>query len=73
MQNVAWQWARLVELGDLQDIQVQALAQGLPDQTLIASILHKYVTGRLEERGPGVSVSAKQASVARSRSARRDA
>ena len=59
--------------GDLQDIQVQALAQGLPYQTLIASILHKYVTGRLEERGPVVSVSAKQASVARSRSATRDA
>lgn len=36
--------------GDLQDIQVKALAEGLPYQTLIASILHKYVTGRLEER-----------------------
>ena len=38
--------------GDLQDIQVRALAEGLPYQTLIASILHKYVTGRLEEREP---------------------
>jgi predicted DNA binding CopG/RHH family protein len=36
--------------GDLQDIQVRALEEGLPYQTLIASILHKYVTGRLEER-----------------------
>ena len=36
--------------GDLQDIQVRALAEGLPYQTLIASIMHKYVTGRLEER-----------------------
>lgn len=37
--------------GDLQDIQVRALEEGLPYQTLIASVLHKYVTGRLEERG----------------------
>ena len=36
--------------GDLQDIQVRALEQGMPYQTLIASVLHKYVTGRLEER-----------------------
>jgi predicted DNA binding CopG/RHH family protein len=36
--------------GDLQDIQVKALEEGLPYQTLIASVLHKYVTGRLEER-----------------------
>jgi predicted DNA binding CopG/RHH family protein len=33
--------------GDLQDIQAKALAQGLPYQTLIASVLHKYVAGRL--------------------------
>ena len=37
--------------GDLQDIQVKALEEGLPYQTLIASVLHKYVTGRLAERG----------------------
>ena len=36
--------------GDLQDIQVRALEEGMPYQTLIASVLHKYVTGRLEER-----------------------
>lgn len=36
--------------GDLQDIQARALQEGMPYQTLIASILHKYVTGRLEER-----------------------
>jgi len=36
--------------GDLQDIQVKALEEGLPYQTLIASVLHKYATGRLEER-----------------------
>jgi len=36
--------------GDLQDIQVKALAEGMPYQTLIASVLHKYVTGRLAEQ-----------------------
>ena len=36
--------------GDLSDIQIKALEQGIPYQTLIASVLHKYVTGRLQER-----------------------
>ena len=36
--------------GDLSDIQVKALEQGVPYQTLIASVLHRYVTGRLSER-----------------------
>jgi predicted DNA binding CopG/RHH family protein len=36
--------------GDLRDIQVRALQEGIPYQTLIASVLHKYVTGRLVER-----------------------
>jgi predicted DNA binding CopG/RHH family protein len=35
--------------GDLQDIQARALQEGMPYQTLIASVLHKYVTGRLTE------------------------
>ena len=35
--------------GDLSDIQVRALEEGIPHQTLIASVLHKYVTGRLAE------------------------
>ena len=34
----------------LNDIQVKALEEGVPYQTLIASVLHKYVTGRLHER-----------------------
>ena len=33
--------------GDLSDIQVKALEEGVPYPTLIASVLHKYVTGRL--------------------------
>jgi predicted DNA binding CopG/RHH family protein len=59
--------------GDLQDIQVKALAEGMPYQTLIASILHKYVTGRLEERKPGSSPSVPMAKVQSRRSARSDA
>jgi predicted DNA binding CopG/RHH family protein len=35
--------------GDLRDIQARALEEGVPYQTLIASVLHKYVTGRLKE------------------------
>ncbi len=36
--------------GDLRDIQVKAMQEGMPYQTLIASVLHKYVTGRLAEK-----------------------
>ena len=35
---------------DLADIQARALQEGLPYQTLIASILHKYLNGRLVEK-----------------------
>jgi len=34
---------------DLLDIQARAYEEGVPYQTLIASVLHKYVTGRLRE------------------------
>ena len=46
--------------GDLQDIQVKALQEGMPYQTLIASVLHKYVTGKLAEREGSVSPSGAQ-------------
>lgn len=36
--------------GDLSDLQVRALQEGVPYQTLIASIVHKYVTGRFAEK-----------------------
>ena len=36
--------------GDLNDIQTKAMQEGVPYQTLIASVLHKYVTGKLTER-----------------------
>ena len=35
---------------DLEAIQHRALEEGLPYQTLISSLLHKYVSGRLVER-----------------------
>lgn len=38
---------------DLLDIQAKALAEGMPYQTLIASVLHKYVAGKLAEKEPG--------------------
>jgi predicted DNA binding CopG/RHH family protein len=35
---------------DLEGIQTRAIEEGIPYQTLISSILHKYVTGRLVDR-----------------------
>lgn len=35
---------------DLEAIQKRALEEGLPYQTLISSLLHKYASGRLRER-----------------------
>jgi predicted DNA binding CopG/RHH family protein len=34
---------------DLMDLQARAYEEGVPYQTLIASVLHKYVSGRLRE------------------------
>ena len=34
---------------DLEAIQKRALAEGLPYQTLITSLLHKYASGHLKE------------------------
>ena len=37
---------------DLEALQIRALEEGIPYQTLMASVLHKYVSGRLlEKRG----------------------
>jgi predicted DNA binding CopG/RHH family protein len=35
---------------DLLDLQKRAMKDGIPYQTLISSILHKYVSGALTER-----------------------
>jgi predicted DNA binding CopG/RHH family protein len=37
---------------DLRDIQARALEEGVPYQTLITSVLHKYVCGRFSEKAP---------------------
>jgi predicted DNA binding CopG/RHH family protein len=37
---------------DLEDIQMRAAEEGMPYQTLIASVLHKYASGRLVETAP---------------------
>jgi len=38
---------------DLDGIKLKAAEEGLPYQTLVASIIHKYVTGRLTEKTRG--------------------
>ena len=35
---------------DLIGLQKRAIVEGIPYQTLIASVLHKYVTGRLSDK-----------------------
>ena len=35
---------------DLSDLQARAAAEGVPYQSLISSVLHKFVTGRLTEK-----------------------
>jgi predicted DNA binding CopG/RHH family protein len=34
---------------DLEGIKTRALEEGIPYQTLVASIIHKYVNGKLKE------------------------
>ena len=36
---------------DLEAIQKRAVMEGIPYQTLISSVLHKYLSGRLKEEG----------------------
>jgi len=49
---------------DLLDVQAKALEEGMPYQTLIASVLHKFVTGKLIEKK--ASISARRRSAPRS-------
>ena len=39
-----------ITMNDLEGIKLKAVEEGMPYQTLIASIIHKYVTGRLMEK-----------------------
>ncbi len=43
------------------DIQARALEEGMPYQTLIASVLHKYVSGRFMESPSSLTLSARGA------------
>jgi len=36
--------------GDLEAIQARAIEDGIPYQTLMSSVLHKFVTGKLVEK-----------------------
>ena len=38
---------------DLEAIKTYAVEEGLPYQTLMSSVLHKFVTGRLVDRQAG--------------------
>lgn len=40
---------------DLMDIQARALEEGIPYQTFIASVLHKYASGRLIEKASSLT------------------
>lgn len=46
---------------DLADIQARAAEEGLPYQTLMASVLHKFATGRLHERKSSVTSRSRRA------------
>ena len=45
---------------DLMDIQARAYEEGVPYQTLIASVLHKYVSGRLQEKKSRLTIRSMQ-------------
>ncbi|MDO9273604.1 MAG: hypothetical protein Q7T94_11385 [Rugosibacter sp.] len=46
---------------DLNDIQAKAAEEAIPYQTLMSSVLHKYVTGRLVE--PQASITTRSSGV----------
>jgi predicted DNA binding CopG/RHH family protein len=39
-----------ISKNDLDGIKLKAMEEGLPYQSLVASVIHKYVTGRLVEK-----------------------
>ena len=42
-----------ISFKDLEDIKAYAVEEGLPHQTLMSSILHKFISGRLIDRQAG--------------------
>ena len=53
---------------DLMDIQARAYEEGVPYQSLIASVLHKFVSGRLHEKKSRLTAAA--TAIARKRAVR---
>jgi predicted DNA binding CopG/RHH family protein len=47
---------------DLSDIQTRAAEEGMPYQTLMASVLHKFATGRLVEKKPSAASTSRRVS-----------
>ena len=50
---------------DLMDIQARALEEGIPYQTFIASVLHKFASGRLLETPSNLSANSVERTVKR--------
>jgi predicted DNA binding CopG/RHH family protein len=46
---------------DLRDLRARALEEGVPYQTLIESVLHKFIAGRLVEKPAHVSPRSRRA------------
>ena len=44
-----------VSTQDVSDIQARAVEEGIPYQTLMASVLHKFATGQLVEKGSSLT------------------
>ncbi|NQY75385.1 MAG: antitoxin [Candidatus Margulisbacteria bacterium] len=40
-----------ISFQDLEGVQLKAMEEGMPYQTLLTSIIHKYITGRYIEKG----------------------
>jgi len=40
---------------DLDALRKRAFIEGIPYQTLVASVLHKFINGRLVEKHPGIT------------------
>lgn len=49
-----------VSAQDISDIQARAVEEGVPYQTLMASVLHKFATGRLVEQKSNLTTSSRR-------------
>lgn len=51
---------------DVEELQIRAMEEGVPYQTLMASVLHKFVTGGLKERTSGLTSRSRRTRLKRS-------